>query len=344
MSTPIRTIAALTLALAVVLGAPAAAPAQDHSTIYTSRALDADAERLKTVIRKLNDIVEQFLTPAEKQALRKRRVEFPMPSPGDHAIDFYAFSDFGEAVAVMPIMSLKMLEDVTTAYAWLLTQGHAPSTIDLYFTMIRRDDPSGFPGGRYPPLLATLGVPEDAWKHPPVDDLSLRLRNEAFAFAFFHELGHILHKHESYEDLTVAEALADEIEADRFALDILSRSKTPALGASLLFQAQAFSLPHRGQFDSDAEWLTYIEERGRHPMTGDRLRAFADYVSTELAEQRSGERDIWAFIGRGLHQMAEMFDDQDMQECMAYAGETLSVDALAPRSEAGLSAFLDACP
>ncbi|MBX2853648.1 MAG: hypothetical protein KTR21_01595 [Rhodobacteraceae bacterium] len=329
------------LGLTLLLGLPA--KAQDHSRIYSPEELQADAERLSRPINRLNEIFQDFFTTEEKAALKNLVIEFPQPQKGDPALNFYAFSDFGEKVVVLPLMSLKMLEDVTTAYAYLLSSGLSPGTIDLYFTMLSREDPGSFPGGRYPALLPTLGVPADAWKHPPVDDLSLRLRNEAFAFVFLHELGHIVLKHKSYEDISTSEALTDEIAADRFALDMLERTKTPALGAALLFTAQAFSLPNRGQFDSDRAWIDFQHKKNTHPITTDRLRSFSDYVSNKLSKTRTAESEMWRFIGSGVNEIANNLDDPEMQKCMAAIRDNGTLDDLAPRSGVAISLFEKLC-
>ena len=335
--------AAFGLALLGITVFSVPAKAQDHSQIYTSAEISADAERLARPISRLQEILQDYFTADEKAALKNLVIEFPKPESGDRALNFYAFSDFGEKVVVLPLMSLKMLEDITTAYAYLLSSGLSPGTIDLYFTMINREDPSNFPGGRYPALLPALGVPADAWKHSPVDELSLRLRNEAFAFVFLHEVGHIILKHKGYEDVTTAEALADEIAADRFALDMLERTKTPALGAALLFTAQAYSLPNRGQFESEEAWLEFQHNKNTHPMATDRLRAFADYVSNKLSGGRTAEADLWRYIGGGLKQIANDLEDPELQECMAVVREKGTVNALAPKSGAAVSLFAKLC-
>ena len=337
-----RRVAALAFAAVTIL--TGGAQAQDHSGLYGRAELETDAQRLATAARKIYELgIAPHLTAQEKQAIGDLQLAFPMPEPGDFALDFYAYNEDDAPVAVLPLLSLKTLEDVTTAYAWLHENGHTPGGIDLYFTMLRREDPSGLPGGRFPALLPALGIADDAWKEPGVDDLSLRLRNEAFAFVLLHELGHLVLDHEDYFEITTEQARADEVAADRFALEVLGRTGTPALGAVLLFQAQAYSLPHRGQFETDKAWMDFLHERGTHPLTTDRLRAMSDYSMETMPRIRPQEAQIWGFIGLQLSEVATILDDRELQDCIVKAGEALTLEDLKKRDGPAEALFARVC-
>lgn len=327
-----------------ILSLAAAAQAQDHSSLYSDAELAQDAERLEARMRQLYEIgVLPFLTPAEKTALADAELFFPLPEEGDFALDFYAFREDGKHYAAMPILSLKMLEDLSVAYAWIYSQKLSFGTIDLYFAMLQRPDASAFPGGRYPAIMPALGVPADAYKHPPVDDLSLRFRNEAFAFALMHELGHIVLGHKEYFEVTPEQAQADEAAADRFALDLMGRSGTPALGVALMFQAQAYSLPHRGQFASEKEWLDHQHERATHPVTTERVKALAAFASGPLAAARPQEAETWRYVGQQLLSVAKVLEDEELQLCMAKVAEKADMAALKPRTEPSAQLLAEAC-
>src|SRR4029453_7373226 len=49
----------------------------------------------------------------------------------------YANDAGSKSIVVMPILSLKVVEDMATAYAWLYQNGMSLGTIDLYFAMLR---------------------------------------------------------------------------------------------------------------------------------------------------------------------------------------------------------------
>lgn len=324
------------MALALLLGGPGSVAAQDHAQMYSAAALEADAQRLKGRFRQIHEVLLSGLKSQERAALANLRLEFPMPQEGDYALEFYAYDDGGVPVIAAPVMSLKAVEDLTLAHAFLHYNknryggvGDPAAAIDLYFAMTRRADPAGLPGGAYPPILDALGIPADAYKNKAVGDLSLSFRNEAFAFVLAHEIGHVVLGHAHGHDPVPAEqSRAEEAAADAFAFDLLSRSGTPAVGAFLFFTAQAYSLPHRGRFATEDEWLTFMRERNGHPLTTDRLRAMAAYHASALAGARPGERAIWRDIAAGQEQVAAILDDRELQDCIAEIGETGDLAAL----------------
>ncbi|MEL6317644.1 MAG: hypothetical protein AAFR16_08420 [Pseudomonadota bacterium] len=341
LGTAARIWASVCAALAIAALAASGAAARDHSRIYSAQEIAADAERLKTAARKIFSLgLEPHLTADERARLPELRLAFPKPEAGDHLLDFYAYTYEGRQVVAMPLLSLKALEDLTTAYAWILSTGRHPGVIDLYYAML-----TGAPaGGRaHPAILPALGVPADAWKRPPVDKLSLSLRNEAYAFILGHELAHLVYAHRGYDEITTAQARADEVEADRFALDLLARAKTPALGAALFFQAQAYSLPNRGQFESEQAWLEFQRSRSTHPLGTDRIRAFAAYMEEKLVQARPAERELWGVIGGGLKTVADTLDDPELAQCVVRAGRMARPEDLKPRRGPALELFARAC-
>ena len=84
----------------------------------------------------------------------------------------------------MPVLSLKQLEDLAFAYAWLQVAGKSHSAIDLYYAMLRHKPKSKFPGGRYPDILTALGAPNNVMQIPQVRNLAISIRNEAYALHY----------------------------------------------------------------------------------------------------------------------------------------------------------------
>jgi len=227
------------LVLAITVGGVPAGPASAHlSQMYKARELNA-AKRLETAVRKIYRIViEPVLKENEKRGLGDLDIRFPLPNAEDDILNFFAFRERERAVVVMPVLSLKALEDLTTAYAWVHTNGMKPETIDLYYAMLRHRAPENFPGGAYPDVLTALKIPKNAYEQPGVDTLSLRLRNTAFAFILAHELAHVIFRHKGYGRISRAQARRDETQADKFALSVLARQGVDPFGAVLYFQAQ----------------------------------------------------------------------------------------------------------
>ena len=323
-----------TAALAVLLCSLRPALAQDLSKIYEPSILKKDGKRLETAVRKIFHIgIKPSLTADERKKFDRVEFRFPYPKNDDYFLNFFAYAQDGRSVVVMPVLSLKILEDLATAYAWLYHNGYSLSTIDTYFTMLQHRPRREFTNGIYPPLLHALAIPKTALKDPKVDKLSLSFRNEAYAFILLHELGHILFKHRGYDEITKAQARADETQSDRFALDVLEKSRTPPMGAVLFFQAQFYSMPHRGEFKSDDAWQDYLHKKATHPLTGKRLKDMVRYITGPLADRRPNERMIWQFIGQGLTKIIKVLEDADLQKCVTLVAEKAPLDILLPRKQ-----------
>lgn len=325
--------------------APMPAVSQDYRSLTDLSDIGAEAQRLKTAVTKIFKLgIETHLTPAEKRELGNIEFKFPMPKSDDYFLNFYAYEHEGRSVVVMPVLSLKVLEDLTTAFAWLHVNGFSYGTEDLFLAMLRHRQISDFPGKRYPALLDALGVPKKAYELPKVDTLSLSLRNEAYAFVLTHELGHIRFHHKGYDRITKAQARADEIQSDRFALDVLSRTGTPPMGAVLFFQAQAYNTLHRGEFSSDADWMDFMKKEMTHPLSTDRLQEMVTDIRGRFLQKRAAERDVWLSIANRLQFIIEILKDQALYRCVANVAKNEPLDILKPRRDIARTSLAKYCP
>ncbi len=311
--------------------------------IYSKADLDPDAVRLRNAVIKIYEIgLKPSLTSEEKDALGDFSFNFPMPRKGDELLNFAATTD--GRFLVMPVMSLRALEDLTTAYAWLYHNKYSLSTIDLYFAMLRYRDPKDFPGGKFPKIMDALGVPKDAYKtSKKVDELSLSLRNEAFAFIIAHELGHIRFRHNPIKDITPKQAQDDESESDRFALELFKRTGTPALGPMLFFQAQVYALLHRHEFRTDDEWLKYVTLRMTHPLSVERIKAMADFIEGPLLKSRPKETGLWLDIAGKFRQMTRIMEDVELARCIVKVAKEADPAILKPRRGVEAAEMMKRC-
>ena len=312
--------------------------------IYSDQVLKRDAPRLK---RAINQIyvkgVKPKLTAREIAGLANIRFSLPMPQPNDHVLNFYAGELSGGPTVVLPLQSLKLVEDLATAFAWLYVSQRTFGPLDLYFAMLQRKPPQDIGPAGSRDILSAIGAPKNALKNKKIDDLSLALRNEAFAFIAVHELGHLLFKHKGLADITPAQARADEIQSDAFALDVLARSGTPPLGAVIFFQAQIFSMPHRGDHKTSAGWQSYLDTASTHPLSVNRIRAMAKMISGRLAARRTTETAIWQDIGRRLQAMSAILADVELHNCITRIAERAPVSLLRQTGKAEHAAIKRLC-
>ncbi|MGI9408702.1 MAG: hypothetical protein ACR2OV_01425 [Hyphomicrobiaceae bacterium] len=319
--------AAIGFGFAAIVSSQAAA----FDKMYSQDQILKDWPRLKKAV---NGIYTKGFRPVfkadERESFRGLEIRFPLPQKGDDLLNFYAMFDQGRPVVVMPVLSLKVMEDVTTAFAWLYEKNYDLSKIEVYFTMTRYRPPEKFSSGRIPSVLKALGVPANALKNPSVDRLSLSLRNEAFAFILAHELGHLHFRHKGYAKITKQQARDDEIQSDKFALDLFHRTATPPLGPFLFFQSQVYRMPHRAEYKTQAEWEKYLRTVSTHPLSTERLQNLSDYA-LRLANRRAvSERAVWQQTARMLGKFAKFLQDLPTQRCMVRVAREAPIDILRP--------------
>jgi predicted Zn-dependent protease len=224
-------------------------------------------------------------------------------------------------------------------------------TIDEYVTMLRFKQPGDFSTNRYPPPLEALQIPSDALSDKRVDDLSLRLRNEGYAFILGHELGHVFKRHYFYqgggspEELkrNAAAARSNEEEADAFAIELLRRTSTIPMGAIVFFLASTYYFfPDPGTL-SEKEWRNFPDELANHPMSAHRLTALASRLNDAAGSFAGNEKTIQDeqktvgiihFIAENLATIAQTLEDTDLYRMMAARAKTADVSSLAPRRHA----------
>lgn len=306
-------------ALCALLLAAGNASAQSVAELYPEKVLAADQARFE---QRLGQIYRHglwdFLDGPEKQALEGVRLRFPLVGANRHPFDFYAGPERGTPTIWLPVLSLKVIEDLSVAWAWRQVHGYSLEPFDEYVAMLKYRAPEDFAGGRYPDPLSALGVPAEIWQQEPaVDDLSLRLRNSAWAFVLAHEMGHLLYRHPGNVAVDPATSQRHERAADQFALDLLARSATIPMGAVLWFQATAGYFPNRADFATDAAFLAW-QQQATHPLNPERLQSLALALDGAAAASLDpGHAEVLRFIATRLAAIAETLAEPDMQRLIA---------------------------
>lgn len=291
-----------------------ATPAKDLSSLYDLDTLAYWQTRYPVSTRKIFDqVILPVLTGEEKQRLSGVQLDFPLHAEGDskgQPLAFYHPVD--QSLVVMPIFSLKFLDDLCTAYAWLQVKGYSLETISDYTAMLKYKD---FPAGSYPQPLKALHIPDDALKDKEVDELALGHFVTARTFILLHELGHVYYHHRA---TTAEQSRRNEEQADAFAAQVMGRTPLPPLGMLVFFLADAHWADYRVSFRSDAEWEEHLRRYGAHPLSGQRLHALA---------ARLEDPDL----ARRIDQLGSLLDDPDIQAGIILTAKSTDETALTPR-------------
>src|SRR5215468_5207402 len=293
----------MALAIGLVCVGVSSASARDLSNLYDQSVLEQWKPRYeRSTTRILNEVILPVLTTEERRRIGGvPRLDFPLladaPLRG-HPLMFYVPPD--GARVVMPIFSLKFLDDACIAYAWLQVNGYSLETISEYTAMLRYKAP---PRGRHPEPLTALHIPATALSDRRVDELALGHFVTARTWLLLHELGHIYHRHVAS---SYAQSQRNEQEADEFATRVMRRTPLPPLGILVFFML-------------DAHWTGYgSKDFDTHPLSGARVRTLAQAVDDRgLAE--------------GLRKLAELLDDPEIRAGFIATGKAADESTLAPR-------------
>jgi hypothetical protein len=252
--------------------------AADYSHLYPAATLQTAGEHYKvTTTRILDQLIWPALLSEEKAALGNRKpvLEFPVfDEAADKGIPltFYSVGGgmFGTNRVVAPLLSLKLLDDLSTVYAWLQANNYTLETISEYTALLHRSEVP--PPGGYPQPLAVLGIPANALNQKDVAENALGHFVTARTFILAHEIGHLRYRHGGRR--SSAESIRDEEQADRFAIDVMKRIHLPPLGMLVFFLF-------------DADWSVYpANANATHPLSGARVRALASEVDDPVLKMK----------------------------------------------------------
>ena len=321
--------------LITLLAVPLAGGAQTSPGFYDQATLSYWQARYPVSTKKIFDVFVQYLTESEKRSLAGIQLKFPAYGGEDlrnDPLSFYASATCPYPIVTLPIQSLKFLDDLSVAHAWLWKNGHSLGSIADYMAVLKY---SRSEARRVPPLEA-LQIPTNAVQDPEVDALSLRFFNSARASILAHEMGHALrfcaaHRAEGAGATAEASRHAEE-EADRFALELMRRTATIPMGMVLFFQASAHWSQNRWDFQSEEDWEAYLKKDATHPLTADRLRTLAQRVEQAAYSFAANGTDpgLVRSLGRDLAKLANLLEDPEAQLSIVLAARGRDTDTLGP--------------
>jgi hypothetical protein len=311
---------AVTMVLTLCAACASWAQPASMTDIYDGSTLSFWQDRYRNSMQKILDQgFKPVLTSSEIAALRGLELEVPRSS--EDPFDFWSRAD--QKKISMPASGLNFLSDITVAYTWLRNQGYSEETIEDYIVMLRYKAPSAWIGGRPPPPLRALGVPDVAVE----DQRALRLFNSMRAFILAHEMGHVFHGHP-------CSTISAENEADKFALDLMARSGTIPAGAVLFFTLSTLWMQEPGE---RAETSSQCGKGKSHPISAERLYTIAREMDTRAASFGQNDPTLVKSIAVLIRQLArEHFDTSlpdtvQMQQCIVNTAIHAGPSILSPR-------------
>lgn len=275
------------------------------------------------ILGNFREVMLPRMDPEERRALETVRFRFPLHMPGREPFAFAA--DSVNQTIFMSIQSLKFLDDMSVASAWLDRNGYAQDSIYNYLTMLRHWRAPTPP----PAIFETLCIPDDALADTDVDSLSQKTFATAIVFIVLHELGHIYLDHRGYDGITAAQARSNERDADAYALRMLARIGDVPLGVVNLFMIMSYLHESRTDFSSDRAHALRLAAR-THPLSTERLNSFADALEQSAATYTGGglTRFQIATVAAQIRIIAGNFED--IQQLTAVIGPSIRPEHLGP--------------
>lgn len=232
---------------------------------YSDVTLDAkNPKALENLQYTVSDQLLAAASPSIREKLSDVRVTTPRRSPKDPQYPMNFYSDASKRQIVVPLQGFKFFSDLTILWAWFdqrtgCDEDKAALAAYLATVMVGRPEARSLGG----PLEA-FGLQEaSVLRDSVVNTVSLNNFNSGMNFVLAHELGHIFYGDGLPGGL--ANSIAREERADRFALDLLASAHIAPVGLIQFFGATRFNDPTLSAASS-----------GTHPLSYARLTAIAD--------------------------------------------------------------------
>lgn len=309
--------------------------AGEPAHLYDRPVLEAEVSRYNQLIEQLyRNHFQPHLTPHQRAQLDSVEYQLLFSEPDDELMEFSVAYHHNRPIVVMPVASLKLLEDLSTAFAWIWSNGYRFDTVDLYLAMLKHKSESAFPAGRYPDPLQALNVPQNALETRRVDEMSLRLRNSGLAFILAHSLGQIIAGQRHIGPLTRSQIEARQMETDRFTLDLLERARIIPMGVVVYLHARTFAASEPLPFFSTTAPTAHSPSQANRLSSATRLLAMAQTIADQgMRESDPERRESFLSLAERLTWIASVGKDGAVQHCLGTVARSSTMDALVLTSD-----------
>jgi hypothetical protein len=261
---------------ALLQGDARAAAGEAQVTLYGEDSLLHARNTYSANLRgNFNDLVNRLPAAQRERALAARVV---LPLRGRHPLDFFALPE--QQAVFVPIESVKLLDDLSVAYAYREERGCDPSAVFDYAGMLSVPDRIATLPRPYQALAIPEGVLDES---PAVDDISGKLLKSAVYFLLAHELGHVVLQHPGNASVAPSVSQTHEIEADAFAIASMAEIGVVPVGLIVYLRAASYYETPPSTFDQD-QYEEYMQTFSTHPITTARLHALTRAVRARMAD------------------------------------------------------------
>ena len=237
---------------------------------------------------------------------------------------------------MIPLFSIKFLDDLATAVAWLDVNSYTIETLPEYLAMLKYREANEFPGG-YPTPLKGLRIPEDALENREVDELARKLLKTAVIYVLGRELGFLYFATPYLERPELQPERRDlMLKSDAFAMELMRRIAVLPNNLTFYLRAQTYWTPNRSDFDDKEAYSEYLNKAPEFALFPDRLYHIADLMvrgKEDYARQQDDKVASAMQIEQGAREifmLAEILESKSLQEDIKQAAQTRTIEDLQP--------------
>lgn len=279
-----------------------------------------------------NLLVDKLLRE-EKAIVRGIQLQFPYVQHEQCKGTPFAFYTLKNTRTIeVPISSIKFLDDISIAIAYLEFNGYSLETIFDYIAMLKYSSPQRHPKGVFPPPLEALQIPDNAIENKEIDNMAQKLLKNGMLWILAHELGHIVHRHKSSDEITNAQSIKNETEADLFAIECFRRNGLGPYSMVIIFSLFVHFDSNSSDYGSS---YSPIYSATTHPFSYDRLQGIANEIRKSPSDFLRFEPDKSdAYIlttADEIDELANIYRDPSIQDILHLRGLTITTQSLTPR-------------
>jgi len=248
------------------------------------------------------NVIQAKLSHYEKTTLESVRLKTPLyPEHNVTPLPISVYSSNNEIS--IPVHTVKFMDDLTILRAYQLNQNipdAAETEVWGYISAISQITGKRFLLNIKSPLLQ-FGVPDNILSDRRVDQVSQNMLKLSIVWMMAHQLGHIYYSYTSkYDSPDII-----EMEADRFALEILRRQGITPAGLSFLQSSMmAVNLGKYPGYD-------LREQTSLHKLSKKRLLTIASYLldNSSYFAKNANEQRILEYEISSLQKLSDKIED-----------------------------------
>lgn len=327
------------------------------SSIYKEEVLERLRKRYESNISwNLEKVIKPVLTKHEFEELQQVRLEYPLYSGQGDPFHYYVKATRERNTIVIPIFTVKFLDDLATAVAWLEFKGFTTETLSDYISILKYQEAKQFTNGRYPTPIEAL-LPYDKMEDNEVDELAQDLLKTTVIYMLSRELGSLyfsrpytLKKASSIQQMQRPLLIGIKrrenhsrqqdlmLQCDAFALEIMRRIGVPPHRLTFYLSAQTYWTQNYIDFRNEEEiYMRYWRNPPEYAMFPERLHQIADVMKwgkeDYVRQKEDKERDIYKIeqsAGK-IYKLSYILEKKSMQWAIKQKASKLRIEDLKPR-------------